>query len=112
MAEPHATVLHVGPALSVRGGVAAVERLVIEHADEGIAMRHIATVEEGTKWMKLRVFIRALIALRREMRREAPLVVHVHFASRGSTIRKCIVAWMVLRARRPLILHAHCGGFD
>ena len=112
MAEPHGTVLQVGPALSVRGGVAAVERLVIEHADEGIAMRHIATVQEGTNWVKLRVFIRALIALRREMRREAPLVVHVHFASRGSTIRKCIVSWMALRARRPLILHAHGGGFD
>jgi glycosyltransferase involved in cell wall biosynthesis len=98
--------------LSVRGGVAAVERLVIEHADEGIAMRHIATVEEGTNWVKLRVFIRALIALRRELRREGPLVVHVHFASRGSTVRKCIFSWMALRARRPLVLHAHGGGFD
>jgi glycosyltransferase involved in cell wall biosynthesis len=39
-------------------------------------------------------------------------VVHIHFASRGSTLRKFLLAQMVLRARRPLILHAHGGGFD
>jgi glycosyltransferase involved in cell wall biosynthesis len=110
--ETEATVLQVGPALSVRGGIAAVERLVIDHASDGIAMRQIATVEEGTNWVKLHVFVRALITLRRELRRETPLVVHVHFASRGSTVRKCIASWLTLRARRPLILHAHGAEFD
>jgi glycosyltransferase involved in cell wall biosynthesis len=105
-------VLQVGPALSVRGGVAAVERLIIEYAEADIAMRHVATVEDGTTWRKLRVFLRALIELRLELRSERPLVVHVHFASRGSTLRKCIASWMTLRAHKPLVLHAHGGRFD
>ena len=38
--------------------------------------------------------------------------MHIHFASRGSTLRKFILASMVTRARQPLILHAHGAGFD
>jgi glycosyltransferase involved in cell wall biosynthesis len=38
--------------------------------------------------------------------------VHIHFASRGSTLRKMILAEMVARAGRPLILHAHGSEFD
>jgi glycosyltransferase involved in cell wall biosynthesis len=40
------------------------------------------------------------------------MLVHIHFASRGSTLRKMILAGMTLRARRPLILHAHGAQFD
>ncbi len=60
------------------------------------------------------VFARALFALQRAVRAAAPIpvVVHIHFASRGSTLRKLILAWMTLHAGRPLILHAHGGGFD
>lgn len=107
-----AVVLQVGPALSVRGGVSAVERLIVEHVGANVPMRHVATMEDGTTWQKLRMFVRALIELRRELKSERPLVVHVHFASRGSTLRKCILAWMTLRARRPLVLHAHGAAFD
>jgi glycosyltransferase involved in cell wall biosynthesis len=39
-------------------------------------------------------------------------VIHIHFASRGSTLRKLLLAQLVIHARRPLILHAHGGGFD
>ena len=41
-----------------------------------------------------------------------PTVFHVHFASRGSTLRNLLLAQLVIRSRRPLILHAHGGGFD
>jgi hypothetical protein len=41
-----------------------------------------------------------------------PCIVHIHFASRGSTLRKMILADMVTRAGRPLVLHAHGGYFD
>ena len=110
MAKP--VVLQVGPGLSVRGGVSAVERCILEQLGSTIEIRHIATMEDGTTWRKLRVFMRALGELRAELRSDQPLLVHVHFASRASTFRKCVVAWMTLRARRPLVLHAHGGGFD
>jgi len=106
------SVVQVGPALSLHGGISSVERLIVENVGASIPMRHIDTMEVGTTWTRLRVFARALIELRAELRSERPLVVHVHYASRGSTVRKIILAWMTLRARRPLVLHAHGGGFD
>ena len=96
----------------MRGGVSAVERFIVEQVGPTIEMRHIATMEDGTAWRKLRVFIRALGELRAELRSDRPLLVHIHFASRASTLRKCVLAWMTLRARKPLVLHAHGGGFD
>ena len=44
--------------------------------------------------------------------RSIPTIVHIHFASRGSTLRKMILAEMVARAGRPLVLHAHGAEFD
>ena len=107
-----ATVLQIGPALSVRGGVSAVEQLIVDHVGEDFAVRHVATMEDGSMWRKLVVFTKAVRSLSRELRSEKPLVVHVHFASRGSTLRKWIMAWMTLRAHRPLVLHAHGASFD
>jgi glycosyltransferase involved in cell wall biosynthesis len=106
------TVLQIGPALSVRGGVSAVEQLIVDHVGADFAVRHVATMEDGSAWRKVVVFAQALRKLSRELRSQRPLVVHVHFASRGSTLRKWIIAWMTLRARRPLVLHAHGASFD
>jgi glycosyltransferase involved in cell wall biosynthesis len=105
-------VLQLGPGLRVRGGISSVERLIVEHAGSGIGIRHIATMEDGSSWRKATVFLRALGELRAALRSDEPLVVHIHFSARGSTIRKVILAWLTVRARRPLILHAHSGSFD
>ncbi len=112
------TVLLLGPGLKVRGGISAVERLIVEQIPTverlpvRIMVRHVSTTEDGSLWRKATVFVRAMLTLQRELQSTDPLIVHVHFASRGSTLRKMILAWMTQRARRPLILHAHGGGFD
>lgn len=105
-------VLQLGPALEVRGGISSVERLIANHTAAGVSVAHIATMEDGSLWRKLRVFARALWRLRAELSSGGPLVVHIHFSSRGSTLRKLILASMTLRARTPLILHAHGSVFD
>ena len=105
-------VLQLGPSLAVRGGISAVERLIVDELAGRIALRHVPTMEEGSVLREAMVFGRALFALQRAVHSSAPVVVHIHFASRGSTLRKLILAWMTLRAGRPLILHAHGGGFD
>ncbi len=110
--EDRALVLQIGPALSVRGGVATLERLIVEHAGSSISIRHLATVENGSLWRKLLIFANAVWCLRAALRTEPNLLVHIHFASRGSTLRKCVLAWMTARAGRPLILHAHGGSYD
>src|SRR5688572_681071 len=105
------TIVQLGPGLGVRGGVSAVERLIVEQLGNIISIRHISTMEEGSVLLKLRVFLRAIVKLAAALRTRDELIVHIHFASRGSSWRKMFLAWMTLRARRPLILHAHGGGF-
>jgi len=112
------TVLQFGPGLSVRGGISAVERLIVEQipaqeqAPTRLNVQHVATMEEGSALRKAVVFLRAMLTLRAALDSTQPLIVHIHFASRGSTVRKLILARMTQRAGRPLILHAHGGGFE
>lgn len=105
-------VLQLGPGLDVRGGVSSVERLIANHTAADVEITHIATMEDGSLWRKVHVFASALWRVRQSLRRPEPLIVHIHFSSRGSTLRKMILAWMTLRARQPLILHAHGSVFD
>jgi glycosyltransferase involved in cell wall biosynthesis len=106
------TVLHLGPGLNVRGGVSAVERLIVQQRLSGLTLQHVPTMEEGTLLRKGWVFARAVLALRRRLNSLEPLIVHIHFASYGSTLRKLILARMAASAGAPLVLHAHGGSFD
>ena len=40
-------IVHVGPGLGVRGGVSAVERLIIDTISRHVQVEHIATMEDG-----------------------------------------------------------------
>jgi glycosyltransferase involved in cell wall biosynthesis len=102
----------VGPGLGVRGGVSAVERLIIDSISGHVQVEHIATMEDGGILRRIRVFGAALWRIHSILRDESPCIFHVHFASRGSTLRKCIVSMMVLRTPCWLVLHAHGAGFD
>ena len=90
-------VVHVGPGLAVRGGVSAVERLIIDSISHQVQVEHVATMEGGGILRRIRVFGAALWRIHSILRDQSPCIFHVHFASRGSTLRKCIVALMVLR---------------
>jgi len=105
-------VVHVGPGLAVRGGVSTVERLIIDSISRHVQVEHVATMEDGGVLRRMRVFGAALWRIHSILRDQSPCIFHVHFASRGSTLRKCIVSLMVLRASGRLVLHAHGGGFD
>jgi glycosyltransferase involved in cell wall biosynthesis len=106
------SIVQVGPALSVRGGVSSVEKLILKYGGASVPIRHLSTVEDGSTWHRMRVFLRSVRQLRSALQEPGPLVVHIHFASRGSTLRKALLSWMTLRARRPLIMHAHGAQFD
>ena len=105
-------IVHVGPGLAVRGGVSAVEELIIDSISRHVQVEHVATMEDGGILRRMRVFGAALWRIHSILRDQSPCIFHVHFASRGSTLRKCIVSLMVLRASARLVLHAHGGGFD
>ena len=110
--ESRLRVLQVGPALEMRGGVSAVEQLICDYLPAHAAIRHVATTGEGSWLRRGWQFARAALQLSRALESIEPTVVHIHFASRGSTLRKMLLAQLVIQARRPLILHAHGGGFD
>jgi len=111
-ADGQVRVLQFGPSLSVRGGISSVEKLICDYLPPYVSIRHIPTMEEGSAITKASIFARAVQELRRALESLDPTIVHIHIASRGSTLRKVILAEMVARAGRPLVLHAHGSEFD
>ncbi|HEX6723005.1 MAG TPA: glycosyltransferase family 4 protein, partial [Burkholderiaceae bacterium] len=110
--EGCAHVLQFGPSLAVRGGVSSVERLICDHLPQYVRLRHVVTLVDGSVVNRAMTYARAVQTLRRTLASLEPVIVHMHFASRGSTLRKMILAEMVLQAGRPLVLHAHGAQFD
>jgi glycosyltransferase involved in cell wall biosynthesis len=111
-ADGRVRVIQFGPALSAKGGITSVSQLIMDHLAPYVSMRHVATFEDGSAFLKASMFARAVQELRRVLEQLEPTIVHIHFASRGSTLRKMILAEMVARAGRPLVLHAHGSEFD
>jgi glycosyltransferase involved in cell wall biosynthesis len=111
-ADGRVRVLQFGPSLAVRGGISSVEQLICDYLPPYVSMRHVPTMEDGSPIAKASVFARGVQVLRRALESLDPTIIHIHFASRGSTLRKVILAEMVARAGRPLVMHAHGSEFD
>ena len=103
-------VLMLGPDLQVRGGIAAVESALIASLPPDIQVSQLATMVEGSKWRKFVVFVQAVVRTIAQLRRR-PDVVHIHFASRASSVRKMLLARLALAQGARLIMHAHGGGY-
>jgi glycosyltransferase involved in cell wall biosynthesis len=103
-------VLMLGPDLQVRGGVAAVENALIASLPPEIQVTQLATMVEGSKWRKLTTFAEALVRTAAQLRRR-PDIVHIHFASRASSVRKMLLARLALASGARLVMHAHGGGY-
>jgi glycosyltransferase involved in cell wall biosynthesis len=111
-ADGQVRVLQFGPSLAVRGGISSVEKLICDYLPPYVSIRHVPTMEDGSAIAKASVFARSVQVLRRALESLDPTIVHIHMASRGSTLRKVILAEMVARAGRPLVIHAHGSEFD
>jgi hypothetical protein len=85
-------VMQFGPSLAVRGGISSVEQLICDYLPPYVSMRHIPTMEEGSAITKASVFARAVQVMRRALETLDPMIIHIHIASRGSTLRKVILA--------------------
>src|SRR4029079_16818555 len=88
-------VLQFGPSMGVRGGISSVVQLILDFLPQYVPVRHIPTTEEGSAITKASVFARAVQELRRAVETRTPMIAHIHMASRGSTLRKVILAEMV-----------------
>jgi glycosyltransferase involved in cell wall biosynthesis len=104
-------VLMLGPGLGVQGGISAVERMTLAALPRRVSATHIPTMEEGSKARKLVTYLRALgLTLLRTVRR--PDIVHIHFASRASSVRKMSLARLALARGCKVVMHAHGGAYS
>ena len=103
-------VLMLGPDLRVRGGVSAVENALISSMPPEIEVSQLPTMVEGSKWRKTATFAQAIVRTIAALRRE-PDIVHIHFASRGSSVRKMLLARIALAQGCRVVMHAHGGGY-
>jgi glycosyltransferase involved in cell wall biosynthesis len=103
-------VVMAGPGLSVMGGVSAVERLILAELPEHIRADHITTMVDGGNARKLWTFAQALWRYRSVLARQ-PDLIHIHFASGASSVRKEMLASIAQRRGVKVIMHAHGGAY-
>lgn len=106
-------VVVLGPSLELKGGISAVEALMLCHQPIDIELLHIPSVQAGNKVYKICSFLIAIWKLGFLLLCDRSIqIVHLHFASRGSIFRKTILGYLALLMRKSLVLHAHGGGFE
>ena len=114
MSQSKLRVLMVGESPNLRGGIASVQKLILESISPEIVYTHIATVSaypSDPNLPKIIVFCRSLGMLLICLLRQKHDLIHIHISERGSVYRKLIVASLGLVFRTPTILHTHGSEF-
>ncbi len=105
-------VLMLGASLDIQGGITSVEKLILENAPPELQIHHVGTFAPGSVRHNAMVFIKAIKTLVWTLLRGEADLVHIHFAERGSTLRKLIIVLIILAFRQPFILHAHGAAYQ
>ncbi len=105
-------VLSIGPGLAVKGGVSAVERLIINSSDViGVSITHLSSYEDGNIFVRLTAFIKCICGIPRVIFLNKVSIAHIHFSHYGSTLRKIILLHLLRIFRLPIIVHSHGSNF-
>ncbi len=107
-----ARVLMFGPDLAVRGGVSAVQRLLLKSIANDADVHQVGTMTEGSNWRKMATFARAFARALIEVRRSRYDLVHIHFSSGASSLRKMLLAALAQSRGLKVVLHAHGGRYE
>jgi glycosyltransferase involved in cell wall biosynthesis len=114
MSQSQLQVFMVGESPTLRGGIASVQKIILENISSDINFTHIATVSaypSDPKLPKIVVFCRAIVKLFIHLIKRDIDLIHVHISERGSIYRKLVVAFLALLFRTPIVLHAHGSEF-
>ena len=103
-------VIMIGPDLGVRGGVSSVEKLLVGNQIEGASVSLLPTTTDTSKIKKILQGILSWFRFLPNLFFQ-PDLVHIHFASRGSTWRKLPFALLSSLFRIPVVLHSHGAEF-
>ena len=113
----------LGTGFDIQGGITSVQRLIIEaHANKVVLaengeprqlrIQHVPTIVRGSASQNIIVFAKAIQHLCWKILRREVDLIHIHFAERGSTLRKSILIAIGLLFRKSIILHAHGATYE
>jgi glycosyltransferase involved in cell wall biosynthesis len=100
-------VLMFGTGFNIQGGITSVEQLIINNPIAHVKIRHVPTIVRGSVGQNILVFSRAIQSLCWSILTKKVDIIHIHFAERGSMLRKSILISIGLLFRQSIILHAH-----
>ena len=101
-------VLMVGPARSVNGGISAVVNNYYNAGlDKELELEYIGTMEDGSKWRKLWIAIKAYVKFVTKVAKYE--LVHIHMASDVSLYRKLPFIWLAKTFGKKLVIQQHGG---
>ena len=104
-------VLMIGPGLESRGGMATVERQLMERlAGAGVQARFISTYDDCGKVKKAAIALSAYARFSHALKDTD--IVHAHMASRGSYERKALFLRKSISKGNRTVIHLHGGEFD
>ncbi len=104
-------VIMLGPGLQVKGGISRNEQLFLDHAPAEVQITHISSKEDGSNFLKVRVFIQALFKLLGMLITRDIDLVHIRGSHRGSAFRQAMMTLLVLIFRKPIVLQTHASEF-
>lgn len=103
-------VVMIGPSLQARGGMATVEKQLMERLPgAGIQAKFIATYNDCGKAKKALMALAAYASFCRALK-DAD-IVHAHMASRGSYERKALFLRKAISKGKKAVIHLHGGEF-
>lgn len=103
-------VLMIGPSLQSRGGMATVERQLLEHLPKaGIDVRFLPTYTDSGKVRKLAIAMNSYVKFCRLL--DGFEIVHIHTASRNSFSRKSRFVRFAKKRGKKVVLHLHGSEF-
>jgi glycosyltransferase involved in cell wall biosynthesis len=105
--ESKIKILMFGTGLNIQGGITSVEKLIINNGSPHFQIQHVPTIVRGSGLKNIMVFSQAIGSMAIASLTRKFDIIHIHFAERGSTLRKSILISIGLLFRQSIILHAH-----
>ncbi|WP_159446853.1 glycosyltransferase family 4 protein [Carboxydocella sp. ULO1] len=106
-----AKIVMIGPSLNGQGGISTVKNMIIKNFPNYIECYMIETLSGNNLILNLYTFLKSILRLNILVLTKKINIYHIHFASRGSTLRKLIIASILILYKQKFIIHAHGAEF-
>ena len=101
----------LGPALSVKGGISSLERMIDDQIFEDVNLEILPTMHDRSLIGRFSHWSARLVTWPLRSIFYRPDIVHIHFSHGASTARKIGLLWLWKISRSKVILHSHSSSF-